>query len=684
MSGHGTRVRTLVLLVIGIAGGLAFASRARAQISPGPLAKAHADLEGASSCARCHGLRREPMSQLCLACHRDVQWLITQNRGLHAQAAPTTKKECASCHPDHAGTGFALIAWTEGSASRFDHRRAGWALEGKHAAAKCERCHTDGFRVSPSAALSKRRTGAGWMGLETACASCHRDDDVHRNTLGAKCESCHDSRNWKPAPKFDHERSSYPLTGKHVDVACDKCHLAPRLGVRPNGKGERMPQFKPVPFRECSSCHQDPHKGRLSTNCGECHVTSGFSVIERKGFDHALTRYALEGKHRAVTCEGCHGANLANRNPAFATCASCHTDAHRGEATLGGKPADCGSCHRVAGFAPSTFTVVQHRSTSFTLTGRHQQVRCAACHTAFPAGPAERGRAAKSVRLHPPFARCADCHSAAHGTQLAFRADRGTCDACHTDMGWKPSTFALASHASLRLALEGRHAAIACVACHGISRPGLPPVTGADALGSAHVLLAVPERECASCHVDPHAGRYAAGGIRPMPNGCATCHGVRSFRPSTLSIATHATFSYALDGAHRATPCVACHAEMRFPAATSTLVRSAKRVVPLPFTARRAATCQSCHENPHGPQFGTRKDGGTCSGCHGVDAFAPASRFDHEREAAFSLKGAHARVACGSCHRAALSSGGPARVQYRGLSAKCESCHANGPRERNR
>ena len=685
--------------VIGALGVLRPAT-ARAQISPGPLAKAHAEFEGATNCVKCHGVRREPMSQICLGCHKDIQWMLDQHRGLHAREVRTGKKECASCHPDHAGVGFALIAWTEGSAAKFDHARAGYALEGKHAQTRCEKCHAAEFRSSPAAKLSGRKAGAGWLGLETTCASCHRDDDVHRNSLGAKCEGCHDSRDWKEAVKFDHARSNYPLTGKHADVECAKCHLAAKLGIKPDAKGVRIPLFKPLPFRECSSCHADPHGGRLGTKCAECHVTRGFNVIDKKEFDHGATKYPLEGKHRTVTCDACHGTRMATPNPAFATCGSCHADAHHGEATISGKEADCALCHRVNGFAPSTFSVMQHSASLFPLRGKHALVKCSGCHSTAAAStaalvrqpragaargaPAASSAVAPNVKLRPASARCADCHADTHGGQLAARPDKGSCESCHEEVGWKPSTYAVAKHAGLRLPLEGRHAAIACAACHALSRPGLPAVVRQESLGSAHVLLAVPERECQSCHADPHAGRYTSGGALPLANGCATCHDAKSFRPARLDVETHARFSYALDGAHRAAPCVACHAELKVlttatsTASTSTLVKSVRGLASLPFTATRATTCGSCHANPHGTQFASR-NGGACESCHEAASFAPASRFDHEKDASCSLKGAHAKVACAGCHRLATGggTGGEGRgIVYKPLSGKCESCHA--------
>ncbi len=649
------------------------ATGAFAQISPGPLARPHAEFEGSTNCVKCHGLRKEPMNQLCLACHKDVAWSMVRDRGLHAKEAKSGGKTCASCHPDHAGVKFELVAWKEGTAAKFDHNRAGWTLEGKHTNTKCEKCHATANRASPAAALSARKTGAGWLGLETTCVSCHRADDVHKTQFGNSCDKCHDAKGWKPAPKFDHEKTEYPLTGKHADIECDKCHRAPSLKLQTDASGKPVSLFKPVPHKECSDCHADPHKGRLSTKCGDCHVTRGFMEINRKEFDHGRTRYALEGKHRTVKCESCHGASL-KKNPAFATCASCHADSHAGEGTLAGAKADCAACHTLGGFAPSTYTVAKHGAAKFSLRGRHQTVKCNACHVTVPQAAAARG--AKLVRLRVAFANCASCHADAHGGQLSAREARGTCEGCHDDAGWKPSTFSVAQHATLKLPLEGRHAAVACAACHAATRRGLPPVALA-ALGTAKVALTLTETTCQSCHADPHAGRYSTGGARAHPLGCRGCHDAAAFRPSTISIDAHASYDFKLDGAHRATPCVACHDEMKTPAAAASLIAAPNRLAALLFTQRRDR-CASCHENPHGAQFDARKDRGACEGCHGTGAFAPASRFDHTRDASFSLAGAHEKVPCGSCHRRDPKG----QMVFRPLSGACESCHVKAPQRR--
>jgi hypothetical protein len=152
---------------------------------------------------------------------------------------------------------------------------------------------------------------------------------------------------------------------------------------------------------------------------------------------------------------------------------------------------------------------------------------------------------------------------------------------------------------------------------------------------------------------------------------CATCHSASTFRSSLVTPALHARFSFALDGAHRAIGCVACHEELSAAPATSTLLLTSRGVMRFPASTP-TRTCATCHDNPHGSQFADRKE--RCESCHGVDAFTPAPRFDHERNASFSLRGAHANVACARCH-VAKDVAGKRMTVFRPLSSKCESCH---------
>jgi len=638
---------------------------ARAQISPGPLSAAHASLDGPLNCTKCHGGGKESMTPRCLSCHKEIAWLVEQRRGLHAR---TGTADCASCHPDHAGRDFALVKWPDGGSRRFDHARAGWALEEKHARLACEKCHTPDLRVSPAATLGPARTTTGWVGLETTCASCH--EDVHKNSLGRSCESCHTAAGWSPASKFDHARSRYPLTGKHADVACEKCHTEP--AGRAAGATKAVPQFKPLAHGDCAACHRDPHAGRLRGACSSCHVTTSFSSVEGRTFSHDRTRYPLRGRHASVSCVSCHTGYPARIDqPPFATCAGCHTDPHRGQATLAGAAVDCSSCHTVSGYSPSTFTVAQHARTAYPLQGRHATVACASCHTRRATGV----RGQTDVVMRPKADRCEACHTDAHGGQLTAWSGGGACATCHTPAGWKPSTFSAARHAALRLPLTGRHAAVDCASCHSAKRRGLPAFAATATLGTANVAFHLDETTCDACHRDPHGGQYAA--TAPTTQGtCAACHDTRAFRPSTIDADAHSRFAFALNGAHRAAPCVACHTTLTKGASLGASLKLSPAPARPVVYSLPGATCATCHTSPHGDQFAARPDSGACQSCHDLQGWSPASGFVHEANGGFVLGAAHARVPCARCHVPSADKG--ATRVWHGVPRACEACHRSG------
>jgi hypothetical protein len=434
-----------------------------------------------------------------------------------------------------------------------------------------------------------------------------------------------------------------------------------------------LARFKPLPHGDCVACHRDPHGGRLRGDCSSCHVTTTFSAVGGKKFSHDRTRYPLVGRHATVSCERCH-AGFPSRidRPAFATCTSCHSDYHRGQATIAGAATDCASCHSVEGFTPATFTVAQHARTRYPLVGRHASASCTSCHTR-----RTDARGVRDVVMRPAANGCESCHSvSAHGTQLAGRGSAGLCVACHTPAGWTPTTFGVREHDALRLPLLGRHAVIDCGACHSASRQGLPSFPATRSLGTARVALRLDETTCDACHRDPHGGKYATA--RPPSQGtCFTCHDTRAFHPSVLDPNAHSRFSFALEGAHRAVPCVSCHTSMRTQSLGASL-----RLAPAPTKAVTytipGATCARCHRSPHGTQFAGRGDAGACESCHDLRGWAPASRFVHDADGGFTLGAAHGRLACERCHVKSADRSG-ARV-WRGVPRACEACHTNGVR----
>ncbi|UCF67390.1 MAG: hypothetical protein JSV80_16725 [Acidobacteriota bacterium] len=586
-----------VLVMIGVSRG----PPGLAQISPGPLSRAHEKLDGPLQCLSCHEGGQSVVRDRCLACHEEISWLLERRRGLHGEQ---DTNDCGRCHKEHGGRESVLIGFEEGSAEKFDHQKAGWSLEGRHTALECRGCHTPRYHVSEAARRMKRRQiEASYLGLDGQCIACH--EDAHGLVLGPDCGSCHNAAAWKPAPSFDHAKTRYPLDGGHREVSCAKCHHHSRQPASGAGFAEIVVSFAPVNHGECSDCHRDPHEQRLGSACSCCHVVDSFLQTNQQVFDHARTAYPLEGKHRQVRCEACHRA----------------------------------------------------RETS----------------TASP------GSKAGAV-LRPHHARCGDCHADVHGRQLVNRQPGGTeCGDCHGVDGWRPSTYTAASHAKLALPLEGRHAKIECAACHVPGGKKLPPEVRLASLGRARVALSVLESRCEVCHADPHRGRFASIVAGSAKDGCRLCHGAESWQLSALDEGIHRALGYALEGAHRKTACEKCH--------PPTPADHPARPEPLPaslrggqFAEARSSfkiedkSCAACHQTPHGEQFARRHDRGACEACHTEQAFKPAPRFDHERSR-FPLMRSHSRTKCVDCHDQQTDAQGRTMAIYRPTSFDCRECH---------
>jgi hypothetical protein len=123
---------------------LAWKAEVYSQISPGELSKAHENLNGPIHCTDCHDSGVRPPAFNCLKCHRDIRERLDQRKGLHFTLVGKDEsgRSCAKCHPDHYGPSFDLIHWTP-SIEQFDHKRTGYALEGKQAQVACRTCHRD-------------------------------------------------------------------------------------------------------------------------------------------------------------------------------------------------------------------------------------------------------------------------------------------------------------------------------------------------------------------------------------------------------------------------------------------------------------------------------------------------------------------------------------------------------------
>lgn len=344
------------------------------------------------SCLDCHkDVHDNRFGQRCQSCHSTVDWHTIRNaskerefhdktkfplkgahvdvdckachgpfKGIPAKFKGLAFKQCTDCHADaHLGqldvgkkppdctTCHTVDAFTPAKYTLAEHQKTKYPLDGAHAVVPCDACH------AATPALSKAIPKAVQADLKKrgrperfsfalyrftkdtqACDTCH--EDVHKGQLSkvqGGCAGCHQVASFAKVT-FDHDKgSNYPLTGKHRETACTKCHFAPKAGA--------AVVYKPLET-VCTACHADEHAGQFApagggpTDCEKCHKTDGFQQLV---FQHAppFTDYLLDGQHAKVACEKCHPkvtvarkVQAARYKPLPRTCEGCHADFHQG------------------------------------------------------------------------------------------------------------------------------------------------------------------------------------------------------------------------------------------------------------------------------------------------------------------------------------------------------------------
>ncbi len=575
-----------------------------------------------TNCTQCHDLGNKVSNDKCLSCHQEIKTRIDRNKGYHV-SREVKGKECAQCHSEHHGLNFNMVHFDENT---FDHNLTGYELTGRHKSGwsskgqkiDCRSCHQSDF-VSDAELKKKKKT---FLGLGRDCADCHKD--VHQKTLARDCAKCHGTDEFKPASKFNHDKTDFALLGKHKTVACIDCHL------KETKNGEAFQRFSGVAFKNCSSCHKDEHNNNLGPNCKECHNETSFTDLGGLSkFNHAKTLFPLKGKHKQVTCKECHQLLTATPQNVFQDrkgvltdqCVTCHKDVHEGSFGT-----NCAECHTETGFRKvQNMDEFDHSRTKFALRGKHETVDCKKCHkTASMTDPL-------------PHDHCANCHTDYHEAQFANYGVVPDCIVCHTVEGFAESTFTIEEHSRTKFALDGAHLATPCFACHKTEEKWK--------------FRKIGER-CVDCHKDVHGGQIAE---KWYPNNaCEQCHQTSSWQDNKFD---HSKTEFKLQGAHAKQDCNKCH-------------KSAPDFKYGQF-AGLPASCTSCHDDPHHKQF--EKFGVTdCASCHGFEAWE-IKKFDHDRTR-FQLDGKHAKVACEGCHKP-MQEGDLTFIQYNLKRFECIDCH---------
>lgn len=252
-----------------------------------PLRDSHAR----TACARCHRTGTfVGTATSCTSCHADVR-----HRGRFGT-------RCETCHDE--------ASWANTPA--FDHETTGFALERGHAGVACARCHGNSGRALIGRAAPQD------------CRGCHATP--HDRFFGSQCTKCHSTASWRAVPRFDHDRTAFPLERRHATLRCTACH------------SQRRPAIQPA----CRSCHGDPHRVSNSLDCEDCHRPDRWRIIR---FDHDRTGYPLTGRHRIASCGRCH--TNPNWTGIRTDCVACHGfDRPRDDTHL--TDLACEDCHTTA------------------------------------------------------------------------------------------------------------------------------------------------------------------------------------------------------------------------------------------------------------------------------------------------------------------------------------------------
>jgi hypothetical protein len=177
-------------------------------------------------CADCHpSVTFKPRPMTCFGCHPEP--------AVHKGQYGT---QCEQCHTTRMWEDIKPL-----------HDVGDFSLRGMHDNIACERCHRDNRPLAGSGNL---------------CINCHRQDDIHNNSLSPRCGECHTQWSFTPA-RFDHTRVGCNLVGIHRTLACFDCHK--------NGN------FTAI-SAQCVSCHIDDavkHTAKSPTHAGYRSVCTG-------------------------------------------------------------------------------------------------------------------------------------------------------------------------------------------------------------------------------------------------------------------------------------------------------------------------------------------------------------------------------------------------------------------------
>jgi len=181
----------------------------------------------------------------------------------------------------------------------------------------------------------------------------------------------------------------------------------------------------------------------------------------------------------------------------------------------------------------------------------------------------------------------------------------------------------------------------------------------------------VSNKKCLECHdeiqslLDENSGYHANSKV--IKKDCFECHsdhhGLKfnmiRFDEDNFN---HDLTGYELEGNHKVIDCKKCHEPDNI---RNNEIRKRKNT----FLGLEEK-CLSCHDDYHQETLSSND----CISCHDMEAFKPASKFDHN-DTNYELTGEHSTVECKECHKIS-SRDGEEFQDFSNISFNdCKSCH---------
>jgi len=597
------------------------------------------------SCAECHNPKGKggpakydfpELSRLgCRTCHADFHKdnLAGKFRG----------GACESCHNQD--------RW---QITHFNHDITGFVLKGAHAKEPCQACHKQ------SGGATKLKD-FNFTGLSQQCSSCHQDYHGFRSESSPKlgqltqCQTCHNDVAWKSAVKFNHNvDTTYPLTGKHIGVACFECHKPLAGGAVPNTP--RDYQFPEMVTKTCETCHKSPHDPAenpvfKTSKCTACHNTNDWKSLNQKqgdGFNHnTMTRFPLTGSHVPVRCNDCHlrDGKQVYRFPTEKVqfCVECHKYPHKDQFKPKYQQQSCAECHNSNKF--KDIFDYNHDKTDYKLVDSHQKIarQCVKCHIPtnkmLPVKPPH--PAGKYIFGHEREGYCIECHKNVHKGQFDESTDNDTCGRCHNAK--KFDDLSPFNHSITKFKINGAHTKIKndCVECHYKTKKMLP--TKPPKPAGKYMFDHEETGFCESCHANVHKDQFSS---KFANKACRECHTTEDFAKRLPF--NHSLTDFQIIGAHVAIKedCAQCHTKTNKFLPT----KPPKPASLYQMGHQSTGFCEVCHANPHRDQFHQKFSQEPCRACHSQVHFYSQIKFDHNKSR-YPLKGKHTSVKCAECHK---------------------------------